>query len=116
MVIRKSEWMPRLEGDDSGDHPAAQSLPFERVRILWSRQLIGKIGDETLRANEILRPITLLGIVLIADGLAAVGAARSEGVSGQIARERIGSLKLQAVAETLVESHEQGVVPVGARR
>src|SRR5438045_7222823 len=108
MVIRESEWMPGLESDDSRDHPATESLAFERVQVLWSRQLINKIGDESLRANEIIRPITLLGIVLIADRISAVGAVRSVSVSGEIACERIGRLKREAVAETLLESTNKG--------
>src|SRR5256885_17061171 len=102
MVISESERMSRLERNDTRRHPASEGLHFEGVRILWSREVITKIGDKTVRANEIVRSVALLGIVLIPIGLTAVGAVGSARIGGKVARECIRDLKLQAVAEMLV--------------
>ena len=80
------------------------------------RQLVNIADHEAVLADESIRAVTGVIVVLIALGKPAVGADRRESVGSKVASKGVGSQELQTVSKALAHTRGQPVIPTGALR
>src|SRR5208337_1068903 len=109
--IEQRQAVSRLDGLNPGHLPVPQGLSTQGVTVAGAGQFVNRAEHEALRANEIIGTVIKTRIVVISIDDATVTLSGAPINVGEIARERVGSQELEAMAEAFAQSGFEGVVP-----